>query len=317
LTIKARDNTSTDTSYRGSVEFEVRYRASGNTYWTKTTSLTYYEMKYPYEDNGYTFNSSNNGNITITDFIRFRKTNYEYKVIVIDKDYNTIKGEKIFTVGSVDNNSTADNLYLTTDDTTPNTLQRVDLTVKSREGTSTNTAYRGTVQFEVYYKASSSSTWTKTTSSTYYEMKSTYVDGYTFTSSNDGQKTFTDLIRFKKNNYSYKVLAYDEDDESIEGEKIFTVGSVNNNNNNSSVDGFTSSQLNTVQSLYNARDDMISNLESTYSRLRSSTRRQEMSDDLKAAMQEIIDDDNSKTYDNFTDFYNAFSDWYRYTISIR
>jgi hypothetical protein len=146
-------------------------------------------------------------------------------------------------------------------------------------------------------------------------MVSTYEDnGYTFTSSNNGQKTFSNLIKFNRNNYSYKVLVYDENDESIEGYSIFTVGSTSSS---SSVYGFSSSELNTVQNIYDARDDMINNLESRYSRLRSSTRRQTMSDDLKIAMKEIIDDDSNKTYDNFDDFNAAWLDWYRYTISVR
>ena len=62
---------------------------------------------------------------------------------------------------------------------------------------------------------------------------------------------------------------------------------------------------------------MISNLENTYSTLRNNTRRHTMSDDLYDAMQEIIDDDDTKTYDNFRDFYAAFLDRYRYTISVR
>jgi hypothetical protein len=316
LTIKSRNGTSYDTSYRGNIRFEVRYRASGNSNWTKTTSLSYYEMKYPYEDNGYTFNSSNNGNITITDFIRFRKTDYEYKVLVLDNDYNDIQGSKIFTIGSVDTSNNADNLYVTTDNSTPTTLQRVDLTVRSRNGTTTDPAYRGTVQFDVYKKASTSSTWTLTTSSSDYEMKSTYANGYTFTSSNAGQKTLTDLIRFKRNNYSYKVLVYDEADENIEGYKTFEVGTTSNSSS-SSVNGFSSSQLNTVQNIYNSRDDMVNNLENNYSKLRSNSRRKTMSDDLKIAMKEIIDDKSNKRYDNFADFYAAFLDRYRYTISVR
>jgi len=272
-------------------------------------------MKYPYETNGYAFNSSNNGIITITDFIRFKKTDYEYKVIVIDSDYSAIKGEKIFSVGSADTNTTSDNLYITTDDSTPATFQRVDLTVKSRDGTSTDTSYRGTVQFEVYKKASNSTAWTLTTSSTDYEMKSTYANGYRFTSSNAGQKTFTDIIRFKRNNYSYKVLVYDKDNESVEGYKIFEVGTTNSSSSN--VNGFSSSQLNTVQSLYNAWNDMISKMENAYPSLRNNTRRQNMSDDLQNAMQEIINDESTKTYYNFTDFYNAFLDRYRYTVSVR
>jgi hypothetical protein len=34
-------------------------------------------------------------------------------------------------------------------------------------------------------------------------------------------------------------------------------------------------------------------------------------------MQEIIDDDANKTYDNFDDFYAAWLDRYRYTNSIK
>jgi hypothetical protein len=171
-------------------------------------------MKYPYENNGYTFTSSNAGRVTITDFIKFRKENYQYKIIVVDNDNNNIDGEKIFTLENDNNNNSEYNFNLTTDDSTPSTNQWIDLTVKARNNISSYTSYRGTLQFEIYYKASASSTWTKTTSSTYYEIANNYDDnGYTFTSSNAGQKTFTNLIRFKTNNYSYKVLVYDEDEE--------------------------------------------------------------------------------------------------------
>ena len=117
-----------------------------------------------------------------------------------------------------DTHYNTDNFYVTTDDTTPSTSQEVDLTVKARNGSSTDTTYRGTIQFEVYYKASGSSTWKQTTSSSYYEiMSSSYEDnGYKFTSSNAGQKTFSNFIQFKKNNYSYKVVVYDQDYDNIQ-----------------------------------------------------------------------------------------------------
>jgi hypothetical protein len=47
-------------------------------------------MRYPYEDNGFTFYSSNNGQVTITDFIHFKRKGYEYKVVVTD-DTNDIE----------------------------------------------------------------------------------------------------------------------------------------------------------------------------------------------------------------------------------
>ena len=81
--------------------------------------------------------------------------------------------------------------------------------------------------------------------------------------------------------------------------------------------GFSSSELTTVEGIYNNRDDTINNLENQYSSLQNNSRRQTMSNNLRTAMQEIINNTTNKTYDNFTDFYNAFLDRYKYTISVR
>ncbi len=226
LTIYARDGSSTNTSYRGSVEFEVYYRQSSSSSWVKTTSSTYYEMDEDYEDDGYTFTSSNDGRKTLNDFIRFKKDDYQYKVVVVDEDDDDMEGYKIFSIGDTNDNDNGDtdNFSLTTNDASPDTNDWVDLTIRARDGSTTDTSYRGSVEFEVYYRQSSSSSWIKTTSSTYYEMDEDYEDdGYTFTSSNRGQKTFSDFIRFKKDNYEYKVVVADEDDNDIEGYKIFSV----------------------------------------------------------------------------------------------
>ena len=125
------------------------------------------------------------------------------------------------------NDTNGDNFYITTDDSSPSTDSWVDFTIRARDGSSTDTSYRGSVEFDVYYRSSNSSSWIKTTSSSYYEIDNDYEDGYTFTSSNRGQKTLSNFIRFKKDDYSYKVVVTDEDDSDIEGYKIFTVGSNN------------------------------------------------------------------------------------------
>lgn len=139
-------------------------------------------------------------------------------------------------------------------------------------------------------------------------------DGYTFTSSNNGTKTFSNIIKFKRNNYSYKVVVYDEDDE-FEGYKVFTIGSISGGD--SDVDGFTASQLRTVESILEARPNVIDRMESQYSRLRNSSRRQNMSDDLEQDMEDIVDDKSSRTYEDFAAFYEGFLERYRYTVSIR
>ena len=212
-------------------------------------------------------------------------------------------------------NGDLDNFYVTTDDTTPATSQYVDLTVQARDSNNdTITNFTDSINFKVYYRSSSSSTWTQTTSSTYYTMSSSYTNGYDFSSSNNGSKTFINLIKFNRNNYDYKVRVYDENDTSIYKEITYYVGSSSSSSN---VNGFTSSELNTVKGIYNGRDNMISSLESRYTNLRNSTRRQTMGSDLKIAMKEIINNNTNKTYDNFDDFYTAWLDWYRYTTSIK
>ena len=144
-----------------------------------------------------------------------------------DSDYNTSNGD-------------LDNFSVIADDTTPSTSQYVDLTVKARDNDNyTITDYRDSINFKVYYRSSSSSSWTQTTSSTYYTMNSSYTDGYDFTSSNNGQKTFTDFIKFKKNNYDYKVRVYAEDDTSIYKEITFNVGSSSSSTSNGDLDNFS------------------------------------------------------------------------------
>ncbi|HBB04272.1 TPA: hypothetical protein DCZ39_05270 [Patescibacteria group bacterium] len=62
---------------------------------------------------------------------------------------------------------------------------------------------------------------------------------------------------------------------------------------------------------------MINDLKNRYSILKTNAKRQNMSDNIKYSAQEIINNNSTKKYDNFTDFYAAFLDWYRYTISVR
>lgn len=121
-------------------------------------------------------------------------------------------------------NPDLDNFVLSTDDNSPDQDQRVDLGIKARKSNnSLLTNYTWTVEFKIYYKTPDSSTWTRTSSSSYYEIKSWYTTGYKFTSSNAWQVTIENFIRFFKDEYSYKVFVEDEE-EDISQEEIFEVG---------------------------------------------------------------------------------------------
>jgi hypothetical protein len=78
---------------------------------------------------------------------------------VVNDENNNIDGYKIFTIDddSYDydyTNNDSNNLYITTNDSTPYLYQRVNLGIRARDGSYTDTTYRGTVNFKVYYKAS-------------------------------------------------------------------------------------------------------------------------------------------------------------------
>jgi len=273
---------------------------------------------------GYDFTSSDDGYAQLSNVIKFKKNNYDYKVRVYDENNSSIYKEITFYVGSSSSSSSTsngdlNNFYVTTDDSSPSTYQYVDLNVKARDSdNSTITNFSDTVKFKVYYGHASSSSWTQTTSSSYYSMASDYnTYGYDFNSSDDGYANLSNFIEFKNSSYDYKVRVYDVNNSSIYKDIIFYVNGSSYSSSSSSVDGFSSSELNTVEGINDARDDMIINLRNQYSILRNSSRRETMSDDLKTAMEEIINDDSNKTYDNFDDFNAARLDRYRYTISIR
>jgi hypothetical protein len=120
---------------------------------------------------------------------------------------------------SSSSNSDVDNFTITTDDSSPSTLSRVDLTVKARDSDNyTVTDYTNDVIFKVYYRNSSSSSRISTTSSSYFAISSSYSSDYnygiSFSSSRDGYHTFSNFIEFKKS-LEYKVVVLDADDSSI------------------------------------------------------------------------------------------------------
>jgi predicted component of type VI protein secretion system len=311
LRIKARDdNNNTVEDYTNAVEFVVYYRTSSSSSWIETSSSTYFELDDDYED-GYDFSSSDDGDVTLSDAIRFKR-DYEYKVKIIDDDSSSIYGERTFDVG--DNNDDDDNwdindFQVTTDNSSPDTNQRVDLRIKARDDNwSTVTNYRNTVKFEIYYRTSSSSSWIKTTSSTYFELKSSYDNTYTFTSSDYGYATLYDAIRFKKD-YEYKVKVIDDDSSSIYGERTFDVG-----DNSSWIYGFTSTEIANIQKVYNLRDDLINSLKRASSKLRYNQTRLDLSADLKIEMKRIIDNSSYKKYNTYKEFWTAFNNRYSYTL---
>ena len=95
------------------------------------------------------------------------------------------------------------------------------------------------------------------------------------------------------------------------------MGGNGSSSSSSSVDGFNSSELATVQRLYDNWPDMIVELRDNYSRLDSSSTRKSRSDTFYNNMEDVISDRSSRTFDTYDEFWSAFLSWSSYTISVK
>lgn len=242
------------------------------------------------------------------------KYNYEYRVTVTD-DSEDIEDYKVFDVGgtsSSSSNGDLDNFYVTNSDNSPDTNEWIDLTIKARDSDNTTlTDYTDSVEFKVYYRRTSSSTRTPTTSSNYYDIGSDYDDGYDFTSSDDGIATLDNFIKFKQKR-EFKVVVEDANDADLNGYTVFDL-----RNQDSDIDGFSVSQLDTVQKIYDTRKRMISDLKSDYSSLRNDDDRIDMSDTFYENMGDVLSNASNREFDDYSDYLDAFKDRYEYTIDNR
>ena len=232
----------------------------------------------------------------------------------IEKFYDFNIWERWNSSSSSNSNYDLDNFYLSINDAVPSTNQRVDLTVKARDrNNSTVNNYNGNIGFKVYYRTSSSSSWVLTTSSSYFEMKSTYNNWYSFSSSYNGQRTLTDFIRFKKS-YDYKVMVYDKNNTSIYKEITFNVGGSSSSNSN--INWFTNKETEILERINKVWSKLMTQLKIENSRLKYNNNRQNMSDQLYNNVKDVLNNKTNKKFRNYSEFFNDFEKWYSYTINI-
>ncbi len=313
LTIRARNNNnSTLTNFNEKVRFKVYYRSSSSSSWTETTSSTYYTMGSSFT-NWYIFSTSDNGIKTLNNFIRFNSNNHDYKVRVYYDNDSSVFNEILFYVGTSSSSYDLNNFLLSTNNSSPSTSQRNNLTIRARNNNnSTLNNFNEKVRFRVYYRSSSSSSWTETTSSTYYTMGSNFTNWYTFSTSDNGVKTLNNFIRFNRNNYDYKVRVYYDNDSSIFNEILFYVWW----NTNSTVAWFTTNELEMVQRIYNTRPQLISKLKNEYPSFKTNISWATLSSNLYKNMKDVLDNTSTRKFTNYNKFMTDFQVWYSRTINV-
>ena len=200
----------TDDTYRWKVNFSLKYRSSTSSSWTtisRTNSTYVSSYSTDWSRWYYTMTSSNYGEKVLSNLVKFKKTGY-YQIIATDEDGNE-DSVNIRVSSSSSSSSSNDDIEISADDTSISTSEYVKLFIETDED------YVWKVNFSLKYKSSSSSSWTTISSLT----NSTYVSNYSsvrsqgyykMTSSDDGEKTLSNLVKFKKAG-TYRITATDTD----------------------------------------------------------------------------------------------------------
>ena len=211
---------------------------------------------------------------------------------------------------SSSSSSNSDEVQLSTNRKSPSTSQYVNLTIE------TDKKYTGKLTLSAKYRSSSSSSWSSVsnTSSTYFSNYSDeWDDGYyKMTSSDKGEVTLSNLVKFKKNGY-YRI--YVKDTDGNESYIQFNVGVDDDDDDTSSVDGFTSKEYSKVKSVYKDWDSMIWEMQRKYPTLKNDTYWVKLSNNFYDDMKDVINNVRYRDFSDYDDFEKAFNDWYKYTLN--
>jgi len=299
----------TDRDYTGKLTLSAKYRSSSSSSWSSisNTSSTYFSSYSDEWENGfYRMVSSDKGKYTIDNLLKFKKSGY-YRIYVKDTDGNEEYIE--FNVDTSSSSSSSDEIELSTNRKSPSTNQYVNLTIE------TDSKYTGKLTLSAKYRSSSSSSWSSisNTSSTYFSSYSDeWDDGYyKMKSSDKGEYTIDNLLKFKKYGY-YRI--YVKDTDGNESYIKFNVGDVDDDNDESDVSGFTSSQLSKVKKVYKEWDSMVWEMQRKYPSLKRDTYWVKMSDNFYNDTKDVINNKRYRNFSDYDDFKEAFDDWYNYTI---
>ena len=300
----------TDDDYVGKLTFSAKYRSSSSTSWTNIsnlTSATYFsDYSDEWSDGYYRMRSADDGEITLRNLVKFKKSGY-YRIYVKD-----IYGDQDYIQFSVGSDSSDSDLQISVSPSSPDTDEWIRLTIK------TDDDYIGRINFtKLQYRSSNSSSWSNVsmTSSAYVSNYSTeWSNGYyRMTSSDDGEKIISRLLKFKKKWY-YRIYV-----EDIYGNESYSQFSVwvdddGDSSASSKVDGFSTNELSKVKDVHKRRNSMISQMKSQYINLRRDTYWIKLSNRFYNDMSDVINNKRARDMDDYEDFIEEFNDWYKYTM---
>ena len=303
----------TDDDYTGKINFsKFQYKSSSSSSWStisSRTSSTYVSDYSSYWSNGYyKMTSSDDGYVTLKNLVKFKKSGY-YRIYVEDTYGNESYVQINVDVSSSSSSSNSDKVKLSTNRKSPSTSQYVNLTIE------TPTRYTGKLTFSAKYRSSSSDSWSNVsrTSTTYFnDYSDEWDDGYyRMTSSDKGEVTLKNLVKFKKNGY-YRI--YVEDTDGNESYIQFSVGNTSSDDDESNVSWFSTTELDKVKTVYKNRESMVAQMLRNYPKLKNDTYWERLSNNFYNDMKDVVNNKKPRDFDDYDDFQEAFDDWYKYTL---
>ena len=302
----------TDDDYTGRINFsKFQYRSSSSSSWSdiSRTSSTYVsDYSTAWSNWYYKMTSSDDGEATLKNLIKFKKSGY-YRIYIEDVNWNESYVQ--ISVDTSSSSSSSDEIELSTNRKSPTTSQYVSLTIE------TDDDYTGKLSLSAKYRSSSSSSRSSisNTSSTYFtDYSDEWDDGYyRMKSSDDGEVTLTNLVKFRKNWY-YRI--YVRDTDWNESYIQFNVGDVDadDDEDNSKVSWFSSSELEKIKTVYKNWNSMIAEMQRKYPSLKRDTFWLKLSDNLYDDLKDVVDNKKVRDFEDYDDFQDAFDDWYNYTM---
>ncbi|MDR0607275.1 MAG: hypothetical protein LBG52_02750 [Candidatus Peribacteria bacterium] len=285
-----------DSSYRGKITFYVQYRSSSS-YSRSTVSSSSYFSANSYLNNGYRFNSSDYGSKTFSDFISFKEKGY-YRLYARDDT-----GKENYVEFNVSGGGSYDsNLSVSTNRSSPSTNEYVNISIR------TTSSYTDYVYFSLEYYDGYTR---RTASSSDYSVDNYFNNGYRFSYSDYGERTFNSFIKFYRNaQYRLYVRDYSGNRNYVE----FNVGGGGSSNNNpSKVNGFTVSELNKITKIYQLRNNLLSQLQNQSRNLRNDSYRQRLSNTLYQNMRDVVNNKSNREFYYRSNFLSAFLQRFEYT----
>ena len=325
VTLRAlTNNWSVASNYNKRVRIEVQEYRNGS--W-RSASSSDYDLDKTY----YTFSTSDNWSKTFNSLVRFR-TSGEFRLKFTEDNDSSVYWTRTINVGwsSSYNNYYSSSSYnarelsvYSISSTNPSRNQWINVTLRALTSNwSVAGNYNKRVRIEVQEYRNGS--W-RSASSSDYDLDRTY---YTFSTSDNWSKTFNSLVRFRTNG-EFRLKFTEDNDSSVYWTRTINVGGssssyyyYDNYNYNSryyddSYGNFTSSELKKIRAVYDIWDNVISSLERDYPRLRNSSSWRSMSDRFQRDMKDVLTNTRSSSFRNWSDFYNWFMDWLRYTTTTR